>query len=95
MDITNYVSSMITLTVNFTSAQLDGKLSALYLAISCVKDESGTKTKYQFYMKSMDNPVSISARSALSKSVKFVSCTKETYRVLRSTSVDIALESKA
>ena len=94
-DIANSISSMITWTVDFPSAHSDGKMPVLDLAIWCMEEESGTKTKYQFYMKPMSNLVSIPARSALSKSVKFATYRQETYRVLRNTSVDIPWEDKA
>ena len=46
-------------------------------------------------MKPVSNPVSIPAKSALSKSIRFASYRQETYRVLRKTSIELPWEMKS
>ena len=94
-DIANSVTPMLTWTVDFPSSHPDGKLPVLDIAIWCEETALGTVTRYHFYMKPVSNPVSIPARSALSKSIKFATYRQETYRVLRNTSIELPWEEKA
>ena len=57
--------------------------------------EEGTLTNYEFYRKSMANPVSIPAESALSRNIKFSTYRQEVVRVLKNTSIHLPWSRKA
>ena len=86
---------MLSWTADFPSAHQDGKLPVLDVCMWTEERVGGTVLEYEFYSKSMANPVTIPADSAISNSMKISTYRQEVFRVLANTSVSLPWERKA
>ena len=94
-DIANSITPMLSWTADYPSAHDSLKLPVLDVQIWVTETDEGTLTNYEFYRKTMANPVSVPAESALSKSVKFSTYRQEVVRVLKNTSIHLPWSAKA
>ena len=82
-------------TTDFPPVNSSWRLPILDTETLCVETKEETKTYYSLYRKPMSNSVSISARSAVSDSVKFSTYKQEVCRILKNTSIDLPWSHKA
>ena len=88
-DIANSVTAMLSWTIDYPSANRDGKLPVLDICCWCQETSSGTITNYEFYSKPMANPVSVPENAALSVNTKFNTYRHEVFRVLSNTALHL------
>ena len=89
------VSSMLTWTADYPSANDSGKLPILDIETWCEETQNGTRTCYSFYSKPMANPIAIPASSAIPSSTKFSTYRQEVCRIMSNTSMHLPWSHKA